>query len=92
MSMTLVNPFTVVQRNAEDTCVRPESLKGLTVGVLINGKEYSDVVLPQVLSKIEASADIKEVVWWDKEFPAKPAPFLDEIVEKADIVLTGVGH
>lgn len=72
--------------------VRPAKLDGQVLAVLINGKEYSDVVLRRVVSQIQAKHQLKEVLWWDKKFAAKPAPFLDEIVKLSTLVLNGVGH
>ncbi len=35
---------------------------------------------------------VKEVRVWDKQFPAKGAPFLPELARSCDAVITGVGH
>jgi len=71
---------------------RPVKLDGQVLGVLINGKEYSDVVLKQVVSRIQAKHHLKDVLWWDKKFAAKAAPFLDDMAKLSTLVLNGVGH
>jgi hypothetical protein len=62
------------------------------MGVLINGKEFSDVVLERIAGVLRERCGVREVVSWNKGFPAKPAPFLDEIAQRCAFVLNGVGH
>jgi hypothetical protein len=71
---------------------RPGSLSGQVLGVVINGKEYSDVILRRIVQRLQDKYEFKDVVWWDKKFPTKAAPFLEEVAAKSTIVLNGVGH
>ncbi|MEX2450078.1 MAG: hypothetical protein WD407_04415 [Rhodospirillales bacterium] len=71
---------------------RPKSLQGLRVGLLDNGKEFSREVhegLAEVLKRDYAVGDIR---FWDKGFPAKAAPFIDEMAAESDVAISGVGH
>jgi hypothetical protein len=71
---------------------RPKSLKGLKVGLLENGKEFSQEVhegLEELLKRDYGVADVK---FWHKGFPAKAAPFVDEIASECDAAVSGVGH
>jgi hypothetical protein len=65
---------------------------GGTLGVLINGKEYSDVVMERLGKQLADRFGASAVLWWNKRYPATPAPFLDEIAERCAFVLNGVGH
>lgn len=62
------------------------------LGVLVNGKEYSDVVLDRLTDLLRDRAPYRRVVRWNKGFPAKESPFRSEMVDTCDVVLTGVGH
>jgi hypothetical protein len=71
---------------------RPKSLQGLKVGLLENGKEFSQEVhegLEEVLKRDYGVADLR---FWHKGFPAKAAPFVDEIASECDAAISGVGH
>jgi hypothetical protein len=35
---------------------------------------------------------VAEVKFWNKGFPAKAAPFIDEIASECDAAVSGVGH
>lgn len=92
MTFDIVNPVPSLDVAAVPSPPRPETLTGQRIGVLINGKEYSEQVLRRVTSNLTEQFDVAEVVWWNKRFPAVPAPFLDEIVDRIDLVINGVGH
>jgi hypothetical protein len=71
---------------------RPPSLTGLKIGLLDNGKEFSDVVLAAVAEQLERNYDVGEIVFWRKGFPAKGAPFIAEMAASCDVAISGVGH
>lgn len=83
LGKSAIEPFAPAQRG---------DLKGKSLAILINGKEYSDVVLNRLAERLRARGEFGEIRFWDKGWPVMPAPFLDEIAREADVVVTGVGH
>lgn len=71
---------------------RPESLVGLRLGLLDNGKEFSEVVLGAVADDSKRELGNLRIRFWRKGFPAKAAPFIEEMAAESDIVINGVGH
>jgi hypothetical protein len=71
---------------------RPKSLKGLRVALLDNGKEFSDVVLDALAEALRRDHGVTEIKFWRKGFPAKGAPFIEEMAAESDVAISGVGH
>src|SRR5262245_6988961 len=71
---------------------RPRSLKDLCVGLLDNGKEFSDVVLEALAEVLRRDHGVTSIKFWRKGFPAKGAPFIDEMAAETDVAISGVGH
>jgi hypothetical protein len=71
---------------------RPKSLAGLRVGLLDNGKEFSDVVLDALAQALRHDHGVTDIKFWRKGFPAKGAPFIDEMAAETDVAVSGVGH
>ena len=71
---------------------RPKSLAGLRVGLLDNGKEFSDIVLDALAEALRRDHGVTDIKFWRKGFPAKGAPFIDEMAAKTDVAVSGVGH
>ena len=71
---------------------RPDSLKGLRIGLLDNGKEFSNIVLEGLGSGLESQDDAGEIIFWRKGFPSKIAPFIEEMASDVDVAISGVGH
>ena len=71
---------------------RLKSLQNARIVLLDNGKEFSDAVVNAIGTVLKHELGVKEVRLWDKEFPAKGAPFLPELARSCDAVITGVGH
>ena len=71
---------------------RLPSLRGARIALLDNGKEFSDDVINAIGTVLKHELGVKEVRVWDKEFPAKGAPFITELAKSCDAVITGVGH
>ena len=73
---------------------RPETLKGMVLGVLENNKEFSDWVLDRVRDRLRTSFEITEVVQRRKHHLAQLASpeILEELNARCDVVLVGVGH
>jgi hypothetical protein len=81
-------PATAAMRPA----TRPQSLKGLRVGLLDNGKEFSDQVLDALAEVLRRDYGVTNIRFWRKGFPAKGAPFIDEMAAETDVAISGVGH
>lgn len=71
---------------------RPKSLQGLRVGLLDNGKEFSDQVLEALAEVLRRDHGITHIKFWRKGFPAKGAPFIEEMAAETDVAISGVGH
>lgn len=71
---------------------RPSSLRGLRVGLLDNGKEFSDIVLDALAEVLRRDHGVSNVRFWRKGFPAKEAPFIAEMADASDVAISGVGH
>jgi hypothetical protein len=71
---------------------RPKSLSGLRVGLLDNGKEFSDVVLEALAEILRRDHGVTNIKFWRKGFPAKGAPFIKEMAAETDVAISGVGH
>jgi hypothetical protein len=88
----VVNPLTDTTAVAVDPVARPETLDGGTLGVHINGKEFSEVVLRRIASELAQRYNFKEILWWNKRFPATASPYIEEMAGRCSFVLNGVGH
>jgi hypothetical protein len=71
---------------------RKSSLNGLRIGLLDNGKEFTDLVMEGLAEALEAENGVKEVVFWRKGFPSKAAPFIEQMASAVDVAVSGVGH
>ena len=71
---------------------RPASLAGLRIGLLDNGKEFSDVVLESLAEVLRRDHGVTSIKFWRKGFPAKGAPFIAEMAAETDVAISGVGH
>jgi hypothetical protein len=81
-------PATSAMRPAE----RPKSLQGLRIGLLDNGKEFSDQVLEALADALRRDHGATNIKFWRKGFPAKGAPFIAEMAAETDVAISGVGH
>jgi hypothetical protein len=70
---------------------RPNSLVGLRLGLIDNGKEFSDVVLEALAETLRRDHGVTDIKVWRKGFPAKGAPFIAEMATETDVAISGVG-
>ncbi len=85
-------PTGAPQTMAVKSIERPRSLKALRVGLLDNGKEFSDVVLEALADVLRRDHGVTRIKFWRKGFPAKGAPFIEEMAAETDVAISGVGH
>jgi hypothetical protein len=69
------------------------SLDGVRLGLLGNSKLNADAVLLAIGELLKERYAISSVVMRSKPTFSKPAPdeIVDELVEKSDVIVTGVG-
>jgi hypothetical protein len=89
---TVLVPTGVPEIGSIPTASRPTSLKGLRVALLDNGKEFSDIVLDALATTLKNDYGVTNIKFWRKGFPAKGAPFIDEMAAESDVAISGVGH
>ena len=93
MPLMRVHVPTGAPQNAAMAAVeRPKSLGDLRVGLLDNGKEFSDVVLQALAEVLQRDYGVTKIKFWRKGFPAKGAPFIEEMAAETDVAISGVGH
>ena len=90
----VISPAGIPRIPDEALNTRPETLEGVTLGILENNKEFSDWVLDRVRDRLRESFGIKEVVQCRKHHLAQPAApeILEELHARCGAVLVGVGH
>jgi len=91
-TITVLIPTGAPQTGSVPTAPRPQSLQGLRVALLDNGKEFSDVVLEALATTLKRDHRVTDIKFWRKGFPAKGAPFIDEMAAESDVAISGVGH
>src|ERR1700689_1285650 len=91
-STTVLVPTGAPEIGSIPTAQRPRSLTGLRVALLDNGKEFSDIVLDALATTLKSDYGVTDVKFWRKGFPAKGAPFIDEMAAQSDVAVSGVGH
>ena len=74
------------------TAGRPNSLVGIRLGLIDNGKEFSDVVIEALAEALRRDHGVTDIKIWRKGFPAKGAPFIAEMAAETDVAISGVGH
>jgi hypothetical protein len=91
-TQTVLLPTGAAAAAAMQPAERPQSLKGLRIGLLDNGKEFSDVVLEALAEALRRDHGVTSIKFWRKGFPAKGAPFIAEMAAETDVAISGVGH
>jgi len=89
---TVMLPTGASATSAMRPAERPKSLQGLRVGLIDNGKEFSDVVLESLAEVLRRDYGVTNIKFWRKGFPAKGAPFIEEMAAETDVAISGVGH
>lgn len=87
--MKLWSPFSGGHAAIARLAPRKPSLAGLTIGVLDNGKPNAGVLLHRVAELLAARTGAAGVVGFSKPSAARPAEILDDVAERAHVVLTG---
>jgi hypothetical protein len=91
--MILLNPEGSSQEGHAPLAPRPGNLNGKTIGLLSNSKLNADAVLYAIGELLAQRFEVKQLVHHAKpnfSLPA-PEPIVEDMVEKCDVVLAGVG-
>src|SRR3981081_4569057 len=91
-TQTVMLPTGAPAPGAMSLAGRPKSLKGLRVGLLDNGKEFSDQVLESLAEVLRRDHGVTNIKFWRKGFPDNGAPFIAEMAAETDVAISGVGH
>lgn len=89
--MNVLNPLGARASASSATkplATRPRSLHGLRIGVLDNSKPNAGVLLGRVAELIAERESATEIVRWQKPGASHPAAMMDDIVARADVLLT----
>jgi hypothetical protein len=92
VTLQIYAPTGAAETATMESVERPSSLKDLRVGLLDNGKEFSDVVLEALAEVLRREHGVTDIKFWRKGFPAKGAPFIEEMAAETDVAISGVGH
>ncbi len=90
--MDILDPTIATEREHIDYVPRPESLKGLRIGLIENTKKNSEAVLRRVAEKLETDYGMKagKLVHKPQRAPLKDSQ-IEELKGEADFAITGVG-
>ena len=93
MGITVLDPTNEPIKTAFEMAPRPENLKGLTLGLIDNGKKNSDYLVKKIANRLEELYGLKGGIKVKKPSPshAVPEDAARELAEKSDLVLAGIG-
>lgn len=93
MSFTVFDPTDGPVAKAFAPAVRPASLAGKVIGILDNGKAKSDLLLHEIQDLLRSEAGVADVIMVRKPSAYRPAPDeqLDDLAQRADAVIAGIG-
>jgi hypothetical protein len=93
MTITVLDPTSGPVKTAFDMAPRPGSLKGLTLGLIDNGKRNSDYMLKEIGRRLKDLYGFRGEVHLKKPSPshAVSEDAARELAEKAQVVLAGIG-
>lgn len=69
---------------------RPSSLEGLVIGLLDNNKPGAKELFSGLEPKLREMG-AADVVYRQKSHPSAPSPYVTEVAERADVVLSALG-
>jgi hypothetical protein len=86
----LLSPIGVVRKREHPLAGRPSSLEGKVVGFLDNHKFSVEEFFARLEPGLRAQVRLAEVVRRRKPSTSEPAPFLDDLAERCDVVVTAL--
>mgnify|MGYP006971707778 CR=1 FL=1 len=93
MTITVLDPTNKPIETAFEMAPRPESLKGLTLGLIDNGKKNSDYLVKKIGDRLRELHGLEGGIHVRKPSPshAIPEDAAKELAEKSNLVLAGIG-
>ncbi|MFB6346257.1 MAG: hypothetical protein ABEK50_10865 [bacterium] len=93
MTLTYLDPTSQPDTGDANVSDRPESLEGLTIGLLDNGKTKADRLLELVAAELSDRHSNLTLETVGKPSPFKPAPNekIESIASQFGAVITGIG-
>jgi len=93
MSITVLDPTNAPVKTAFDTAPRPASLKGLTLGLIDNGKRNSDYLLKGIGRRLKDLHGFEGEILLKKPSPSHGVSedAARQLAEKAQVVVAGIG-
>lgn len=93
MKIQFLSPVQEADHQSATLAPRLESLDGLTLGLLDNGKTNSGKLLDMIAQRLKAQFKLTEVMVERKANSSSnvPSPQLEKLVTQSDFIITGVG-
>jgi len=93
MSLEIFDPTASSVKEKILFAPRPQNLNGLKVGLIENSKHNSDVLLLKIADRLKAKYGIEMVLLHRKESASDYVTdaAIDELKQKADFVIAGIG-
>jgi hypothetical protein len=89
----VMNPTAPAGQAAVPLAAGLDTLEGKTIGVLSNQKVNADEVLEALAARLRSHYGVRDVVKRVKRIQSQGAPtsVLNELLERSDAIITGVG-
>ncbi|MFH1485687.1 MAG: hypothetical protein ABIH46_06425 [Chloroflexota bacterium] len=87
----LLNPIGEVDVLDIGLAPRLETLEGKIAAIIDNGKEGANVFLARLEKKLLERYRFSQIIHDRKRRSSQPAPLLNEIAQRADFVIVGLG-
>jgi len=93
MTITVLTPTNQPVQTAFEMAPRPASLKGLTLGLIDNGKRNSDYLVKSIGRRLKERFGLQTEIHVKKPSPshAISEDAARELAEKAQLILAGIG-
>lgn len=90
MRVQVVNPTGHKSTSSRVLATRPASFDGAVLGLLDNNKPGARELFSGLEPKLR-ELGIVEVVYRQKSHPSAPSPYVAEVAERADVVVSALG-
>lgn len=88
----VLNPIGRVASLDSRIAHRLQDMNMKTMGIIDNQKVNANIILYTLKNNLSCRYSFKEIFYFEKKKPSEPADFIDEIAEKCDFVINGIGH
>lgn len=93
MTLTVLDPTNEPVKTSFQMAPRPESIRGLTLGLIDNSKKNSDYLVKRIGGRLRDLYELGEDIIVRKPSPshAIPQDAAEELAERVDLVVAGIG-